>query len=212
MPRGATIKLEDAITQKEMIKIDVYKYLGNRFVEITNIYFLKPKIKGVNDFQSLDKWSTQELYDRISTDIEIFKIPELQKHMKVAKRMWNLAYYNKNTETLQKLYHLFNSPISKLSQIGSDIETMLLMMDKLANPPTKYMIRILNDILLRVGTIPNNVVPFRVIKDVYTHIVSLNHKTNIDDFQSVLEHIHNKINNIVDINAKKYLKKAKLIK
>ena len=213
LPRGERITLEETLTQKEMIKIDIYMYLGNRFVEMTNIFFMKPKVRhGPNDFDSVDMWTKQELYDRVSTDIEIFKIPELKKHMKVAKRMWNLAYYKNDNATIEKLYHLFNSPVSKLSQIGSDVETMLLMLEKLANPPTKYMVRILNDVLLRIGTVPTDVLPLRVLKDVYLHITSINNKSSAGDFQHVLEHIHDQINAVVDASAIKYLKAARLIK
>lgn len=213
LPRGKHISLEEAISQKEMIKIDVYMFLGNRFVEITNIYFLKPQLQNetMNNFNSMKMWSKNELLQRVSTDIEIFKIPELHKHMKVAKRMWNLAYYKNDEITMQKLLPLFNSSISKLSQILSDIETMMLMIEKLANPPTKYMSRILSDILLRMGTISRKILPKQKLNEIYIYITSLTYNSKKEDYQNAFDNIYIILNSIVDINAKKFLILNKLI-
>lgn len=204
LPHKKRILLGDALFQKEMIKIDIYIFIGNRFVEMTNIFLLQPIINGV-DLKLVDPWNYKEFENKILTDIEVFKNPELHKHMKVVKRMWNLAYHRKNNDLSQKLYPLFNSPVSKMSQIVSDIETMILMCEKLANPPTKYMIRSLNDALLRIGTIPIELLPYKSTKIIYDKINNLNYKSNIQIMQNTLEDIYKTLNTIVDRNAKDFL-------
>lgn len=204
LPHKKRILLGDAIFQKEMIKIDIYIFIGNRFVEMTNIFLLQPFINGV-DLKLVDPWSFEDFENKLLTDIEVFKNPELHKHMKVVKRMWNLAFHKQNHMLSQKLYPLFNSPVSKMSQIVSDIETMVLMCDKLSNPPTKYMIRSLNDALLRIGTIPNELLPYRSAKNIYEKINKLTYKSNVQVMQSTLENIYKILNTIVDKNAKSFL-------
>jgi len=198
------ITLEEAVKQETIVKVDIYAFVANRFIEITNFFFLKNK--DANGKVTYLSEHHGDFATQLKQDIAIFKTPSLKKHMKVAKRMWNLAVNESNKEILSILYPLFNSPLAKLSQIVSDCETMMLMVEKLANPPTKQMVRCLNDIKLRMGTIPPSLLSDASASKVYKTISRLHYDVSDKVLTNALGHIHDSLNTVVNTEARRFLK------
>jgi hypothetical protein len=131
--------------------------------------------------------------------------------MKVAKRMWSLAIHQNDTKKIATLFPLFSSPLAKMSQIVSDTETMLLMLSKLANPPIRKMVVALNDMKLKLGTIPKNVLKPEVASTVYNLVSHLHSHVDTHTLALTLEQIHDVLGAVVNAGAHKFLKKNHLL-
>ena len=203
---GKEFFLNNVLFHDTIVKIDVYALIFNRFIEITNTFFFLENINGTEIRPITTNLLTKDqLITRIKKDIEIFKI--LKKNMKVAKRMWNLAYLVKDEPMIKKLYSLFVTPLAKFAQVLCDIDTFLLMISKLKNPPTRYMIRSIQDIMYKMGSIPSVILPKNIVYEIYAKFNSLNNNTTTEELHSILVFVHDKCAPILDRHAKAYLQK-----
>lgn len=195
------ISLEEALTKKTIVKIDLYSLVQNRFIEITNFYVLKSKTED-NRIVSLSVETQRWDYiNKLKKDIIIYAQPSLKKLMKMSKRLWLKAIADKNNELLIKLYPLFSSGIAKLYQVLSDIETMMNMIEKLKNPPYRIMIRSLQEIKMRISTIRGDILSEKKALYIFTLIDDI----KIETYTKDLDKLYDFINDIVNINTAKYL-------
>jgi hypothetical protein len=148
---GKKLTLEEAITQKTAVKIDVWsKVQSNRFVEVTNFFlFIYIDEKGEEHVMNLE---LGDLIESFMKDIILYSTEEHKKSMKVAKRIWQLSTYLNYQEMLNKLYPLFQSDIGLLNQIASDIDVLKMMLVKLPNPPLQDMITEIDEFKSRLST------------------------------------------------------------
>jgi hypothetical protein len=208
--KGKTITLEEALSYKSIVKIDVYSLSQGRFVEISNFYLIKSKTKDGQIIQISQNQGTDYIR-QLNLDIVIFQKPELQKGMKLAKRLWLRAIYNKDEEQLLQLYPLFSSGTAKLSQILSDIETMQVMIDKLNNPPLRIMTRSLQEIKMRLGTISATDVPPAKMVKILKVIDTIKSDLSSEKFNQKLQKIYDLMTSIVHSNSIRYLKKRNIL-
>jgi len=201
---NVTLQLRDAVAMNTVVKIDIYSLINHRFVEVTNWFLLKSKRQGASTVTLSEKMGDYE--ENVLRDIEIYKNPALKKHMKLAKRMWLYAIHKEDEQMLKKLFPLFSSSAAKLSQILSDCETMMNMLEKLNNPPIRYMIRELEDIKMRMGTILSDTLPTKQANFVFNTINGLDYDVSSEKLTKSLAMIYDVLNDNVDRVSKKFLR------
>lgn len=136
---GFRLTLKEAIRHPTIVKLDLWAPVNGNFTEVTNFMLLM-----YIDDKGREHTINMKLADRITSligDIKLYSSPGHRKSLKVAKRMWALAQVIEDHETLKKLYPLFSSDAAALSQITSEIETLIMMLTKLSKPPMEMIIR-----------------------------------------------------------------------
>lgn len=206
-----TVYLEEAVAQGgSVIKIDVYSLIQGRFVEISNFFLIKSVNKKGDATILSSNQSGKEYLAHLMRDIVLYAQPFMKKTIKMAKRLWLRAVKEKDKELILKLYPLFSAGPVQLSQVLSDIETMQNMTTKLNNPPYRIMVRSLQEIKMRLGTVRGDTLPEEQAIKLFKMIDKINPDTTVDVFVYQLDELHDFINEIVDSTTIKYLKENKL--
>ena len=206
LPAGKTVTLQDALGQQTVVKMDVWALLGGRFIELTNWINLSAiDSKGVHH-QLSEPMENQ--VENIVKDVEIYKNPALKKHMKLAKRLWRYAILLEKNELVAAVAPLFATPAAKLSQVQSDVETLINMIDKLPKPPTALMIKELQDMKMRVATVPNSTLSINKAQRVYALIDGLGVNTPSRDFLAALDKVYDILGAAVDAYTVAFLNKV----
>jgi hypothetical protein len=114
--------LESCILQKGVIKLDVIVPLQGRFVEATTFFIVGNRDHLIN----MDDNFASHFADMLKEDIK-----ELwyDKPFKALKRLFSLARYEKNLPLLEKLAPILSGNVSLLSQVASDLETMVRLIE-----------------------------------------------------------------------------------
>jgi hypothetical protein len=201
LPFDKRMRLEDAIAQKTVVKLDVWCWINERFVEITNWFNLT-----CVDCESHHHLSLPfgNLVENLVKDIEIYTTPQLKGHMKLAKRIWRYAIVTGKGGIARRIAPLFSSSAAKLYQIQNDIEVLLNMMEKLTAPPMAKMLVELQEIKMRMGTVLNSVLPVAKAKEVFRLIDGISGDRN--GFVKSLAACFEIIQGAVDVYTKRYLK------
>lgn len=204
-PNDTKITLGKALIQKTIVKIDVWSCINGRFTEVTNWFYLKSQNnKGVNTVLSKDM---DNYLVSLKNDISEFKNPELNKQMKLAKRLWLYAVNTGDENMLNALYPLFMSGAAKLYQVKAEIETLRGMLDKLEDPPLKKIYKQVEQFKERVGSITDDILPNKKEANIYEIIDNIvNDKDNINKLSSGLKKLEKICDTSVDKYAKKYIR------
>lgn len=186
LPGNRTIKYKDALEHKAAVKIDMFAPINNRYIEVTNYFVLvlKDPDKNINLFLNVEF----DYENQIKMEIKKYASRTFYKPFKMAKRMWGLARYLKNYKDLELLTPLFRSGIAILNQISSEIETMILMLEKIDNPPINKMMNQIDEFKSRISF----VYEFKI------------HEINID---SLIDDITNSKSKVDKIEKLQFLKK-----
>lgn len=149
--RGKKIVLEDALTQPSIVKLDIWACPNGRYTEITNFFMLS-----YLDEQGKQHPVNIELDDRVDMllrDIRKYSSKQHRKSLKYAKRLWLLSDLKRSTDIAKRLYPLFSSNAALLNQITSEIETLMLMTEKLETLPIPIIIRQVDEFKGRMNSI-----------------------------------------------------------
>lgn len=206
LPKDVKLTLCSAIAQKTIVKIDIWAYINERFVEVTNWFYLKSisqKGQQIVISQDMDDYQVS-----LQKDITQFRIPELHMHMKLAKRLWVYAVSKNDHKTMEKLYPLFSSGAAKLYQIQSEVDTLNSMLKKMTHPPMKKMLHQIEEFKLRLATVREEYMKPGVEKRIYALIDLIIMQNNTDNkkLQECLAEIGDLLHQSVDKYVKAYLK------
>lgn len=210
LPGKHMIRLEDAITDDSIVKLDIWAPLKGKYNEITNFFLIV--------LQNPDGSETvlnAELGDRtkqLDKDIRKYSSPEHRNSLKLAKRLWNKALTTKDVELYDALYPLFDSDATMLSQISSEIEVISNILEGLPikDIPIKTLIkqidgfkeRITNTLEIQFNTKPL----IKIINDILSYYED--NQTTWDPLVIVhyLEDLDAKIKKPVEDYSRNYLK------
>jgi len=121
---GTQITLEAAILNGGDIKVDGILYLqskdgGARWLEVSNYVILKARGRAL----STDPFA-RKLGPSIAFDMMGYLGPEKHKAMKIAKRLWSISTYLKDTNALYLLAPLMSSDAALLHQLQGTVEAV----------------------------------------------------------------------------------------
>ena len=210
LPLGLDIKLEDALTHKSIVKLDIWIYLNKRYIEMTNMYMLTyddEDGKTHNLSVKPEKYETS-----LIEDLQKYSNRSVNKYMKLAKRLWVYAVLKDNKKIMFDLYPLFSSSASKMYQIAGEIETIENILKNIKKPLLSSIKANIEDWKTRLGTVMSDTLPTSVANDIYKKIDSV--IKNIHNKQyaiSTLEEISDTLIIYINKYVKRYLRKKNLM-
>ena len=208
LPQGKKLYLSAALSHGTVVKADLWALIDDRFMEVTNWFMIVSNDSEGNSVYLSEK---PDMYQSsLKRDIMLLKSPELKKHMKLAKRMWLYAISNNDSYTVHQLYPLFSSPIAKLYQIQSEIEILTSMLLKLKSPPLFLIEKQIALFKTRIGSVPDVYIGEDDEKKVLGYFDAAIKEAKAKNAEDTAKHLDSAfvlIRDIVDAEAKKYLKK-----
>ena len=140
--------------------------------------------------------------------LEFFK----EKPFKSIKRIWSIARVLQDTKTLTTLKHLILSDVSLLSQINSDCETMILLIEKQPQAIgyiTQEFLTVLDNLKYKIGI--DNVLSQEEQSEFLYAFETVINDFRFHKYKSVFEmlnDIHDHLNEIIKHLTLSYLKKV----
>ncbi len=129
------ITIEEAAKIKSVIKIDLIALVNNKYTEITNVLLLIAELK--NGKNIMINFEETNITDELSKDIEKMLFSQyFYNPFKGLKRMYSLARELKDKTMLNRLENMVTGNISLLYQIKSEIEAIILLLEKFKPPIT----------------------------------------------------------------------------
>jgi len=120
------ITLDEAIQQKSTIKIDVISYINNTFIEISENYYIK--LKNNSNFNEKELNETNIINSIKESEKEEIEDDNFNKALK-RQFSWRYAK-NKDDPKLKELEQFFNSDIGILNKTRSDLDVLILLLEK----------------------------------------------------------------------------------
>ena len=196
------ITLLDAISQGTQIKIDIWASINNRYIEVSNFYdmiiynkgkviILNPSSPNVNDKSS-------SYIDHMKNEIRKFSSPVFENFFKMAKRMWALARTIKNEELLRTLTPLFQGNVARLNQIKTDIQTLLLILERVPKPPYQTIMDQIDNLKVRISYVDDIDIDFDIIYELLDGIVNNYKKYSYNFTKKQLNLTMDNLNTLVD--------------
>jgi len=133
LPHKYKLELSQALRQDSVVKIDVWGKVDGKFTEVTNFFLIVAIDENGN--QTILNKPIGDREANLEAEILKFQTNDYRNSLKLAKRLWSRALLNNDTDTLNKLYPLFNNDVANLNQIVSESEVIIGMLEKLARPP-----------------------------------------------------------------------------
>lgn len=211
LPLGVKLTLKEAITQKSIVKIDIWIYLNNRYIEMTNWYLLLYKDEKLGKVTNLSI-KPEKYQSSLIKDLFYYNNPSVNKYMKLSKRLWLYAVMKKDKKLMYNLYPLFSSGAAKMYQIVGEIDTIKLILKKIEKPEINTIISNIEDWKTRLGTVMSDILPIQVAYHIYARINDIIAKKNdMDNIQYGLDEIQDKLNQYINRYVKLYFKRNKII-
>lgn len=210
LPLNLQLTLKDALSQKSIVKIDIWIYLNNRYIEMTNWYLLLYKETKTGKIQNLSI-KPEKYQSSLIKDLYYYNNPTVNKYMKLAKRLWLYAVMKKNKKIMYNLYPLFSSGASKMYQIIGEIDTIKSIIRKIDKPNYSTIFNNIEDWKTRLGTVMSDILPIQVAYHIYNRINDIiTHKNDIDNLLYGLDELHDKLNQYVNRYVKLYFKRNRI--
>ena len=199
LPLNKRLTLQEAITHKTIVKIDLWAPQDGNYNEVTNFFLIV-----MIDKDGKEVVLNEELGDRLISlnhDIVKYGSKEHRNSLKLAKRLWNRALFLGDKKMPKILYPLFQSGCNSLNQVAGESEVVRQMVEKLTNPPIDILLRQIDGFRRRITDV------FDVDFDpnpMYNIIINiLNNKI---DIVSGLTELEGMIKKVVEKHANNFLK------
>ncbi len=201
LPKGSLLSFEEALTQKSIIKIDIWTYLSGRYIEMTNWYAITYLEQNNSKPQYMS--SPIDNYEfSLKKDLAYYKNPSLRKYMKYAKRLWNYYVLKNMKSDMIRLYPLFSSGAAKMYQIMGEIETIVNILENISKPDMESIKNNIEDWKTRLGTLMNNVLPTDLSNKIFVKVNDiLREKSKKLIISQILD-----IKSILELEVNKYVK------
>ena len=200
------LDLADAISQKGVVKIDIWVYLNKRYIEMTNWYMLTYEDSSGKVHNLSIKPEKYE--SSILKDLKHYNDPVVNRYMKLAKRLWLYAVLKDDRKLMFTLYPLFSSGAAKMYQILGEIETISNILEKISKPSMETIIENIEDWKTRLGTIMSDILPISVDHNINERIDEIiASKKNKEVMLVHLKEVADKLNEYVNRYVRKYFKR-----
>ncbi len=183
---GRMITLEEACSQKAVVKIDEIVFLNDRFVEITNIYGLHYKTGD----ETVDSTLISNI-EGVTVDIEKLYYSNLNYSIfKAIKRIFSYCNYQYKAHYMQsytnyidiskKLLPILEGNVSLLYQLKSELDTIVVLYELFGNVSPVSIARQLDNMKNRLSTVTElkneDIIYFSEAIDQINNVHDLQHK------------------------------------
>jgi len=192
------IDLETAIQQKATIKIDVITFINNTFIEISENYYIRIGNKSNFEF---DKETNK---DTIIQSIKKSQLEEVadNNYNKALKRMFSgLMISNKKSPKLKVLVDFFNSSSGILNKARSDLDVLILLLEKNIDVKYEHFKQALDNIKYNIS--------YNTIKEYVDKFIALEKITDKRKLYIQLVKLRNDIFDVVNKESKILYNKIK---
>jgi hypothetical protein len=208
LPGDVKMTLEESVSMKGILKMDIIVYSNGRFIEESTFFILEDEngsyINVPQDFYSV-------FIDALKKDI--YKYSQHGKNFKLfkaVKRMWSLARLNRDYNMLRTLKPFIVSNLSLLGQISADLETIELLEEKTNKWPTKEINNAINLFAKNLSTVADMNLDQDMIISLINTLKSCNGKKCNGKFNKALEEFHDYLLEVINSNTLQYMKGIKL--
>ncbi len=200
--------LSDSLHDKTPVKLDIWAPINNKYIEVTNFFILSSKNQYLNTTEK-DLEKSSILKSLINEAVK-FASGIHYKPYKMAKRLWSIALFIKDIDTLKLITPLLNSDASRLNQIIGDVSVIILMIDKIKYPPYEFLLNEMDNFKTPLSNVTDIKVDTNAIFSKIDLIVN-NHK-HIDKNKLfiILGYIKQTLQDAVNSYALDYMKKVNL--
>lgn len=171
---GIKKTIVDALHDITHVKIDMICLINNRFVEVTNFFYLITNDGFIINFGlyaddprffSLPKQTLKKEIEKLFYSNYYFN------PFKGAKRYWALARQKRDKTKIFALTPLITGDLSFLYMLKSEIDTILTLLEKLKNPPILQINNQIDEIKIRLNyifEIKDKEILFNSLNDAYS--------------------------------------------
>lgn len=224
LPGNVIFKFTDGLRMDSLVKIDVITIINSRVVETTNVYYLA--YKDGNEFHHLQRGNVP---DQLKDEIEkLYYSDMFYSPFKMVKRIYAYSrlMYNKIQKDIEKGYYsyswekkefqdILNSIIpflggdeSYLYQLKSELDTIVLLLEKFKNPSPKAIFNTIDEMKIRISKI-------LFFNDAYvTNLCSLldfaNKQKNNDNKIEILEEVIDLMKKAINFRTINFLNSVRL--
>lgn len=130
--------LSMALRDKAIVKIDLIVLINNKFVEVTNIMSLA--YTHPDGFVIPINIDEKNLHDVEGLKFEVEKLYYSDKFyspFKACKRMYSICRAIKDYTYVERIVGIISGDVSSLYQISSEIDAIIILLERLKTPPIK---------------------------------------------------------------------------
>lgn len=157
LPGNKKITLENALKQHDShVKIDMIALINDRLIEVTNFFQLAyvSKEGKVLNIINIDVEENHNIPVHLPFEIEKLYFSNMfYSPFKMVKRMYSLGRNKKYIDLLNSIIPFVSSNISLLYQIKSEIDTIILIIEKIKKYPSKTIEYQLDEMKFRISTV-----------------------------------------------------------
>lgn len=219
MRGGKKITLLDALRQKTPVKSEIYAIVNGRYMEVSNFYYLAIYDKATQSFRVLNigDCQLQSTYiDQMKKEVRKLSSPPFENLYKMSKRMWLIGRSTKDRRLLTALTPLFQGNTARISQIASDISTLILVLTEIKNPPRTSIIDQIDNIKTRISYATDIGLDFTMVYKLIDSILSENDgsKRFNDDTRKgtikTLKKLYEYLKSVIRVQTIDFLKQVRL--
>jgi hypothetical protein len=149
LPGGINLTLEDALTHKSQINIELLAIVNNKITDLSNYFVLvftdsSGKEMAVNLPQSTITDFINYFKKNLQLSMKKLYYSELDyDYLKLVKRYWSYGRFTKDQKLINKLVPILNSNIALAGQLKSEIATIIKLLENI--PLSQIPIEILRN-------------------------------------------------------------------
>jgi hypothetical protein len=154
LPKNIKITLKQALAMKTPVKIDEIVFINGRFIEATNFLALSYEEEGEEYAVNIKIPEYNNPIIGLPREIEKLYFSNMYySPFKMVKRMYSLGRHNVDENLLLKILPFVSSNVSLLYQIKSEIDTIILILEKIKTPPMKSINKQLDEMKGRIVSV-----------------------------------------------------------
>lgn len=213
---GDKLTLEEAITHKSIVKIDIWAPINMRYTEVTNVYYLI--LEDADGKETVLNKKLEDYVGSLNKDIFKYASTTFRNSLKVGKRLWIKNNLLKRTNALERLYPLFYSGASALNQIKEEAVVIQEMLEdrnrrssdvaKNFNVVKPIIMNQLDEFKKRI----NNIYDIKFNASELYKMLDKITNSNMNDMTKNIEKLIKLLKPIIESHAAGYLIDKKLIK
>ena len=183
---------------KSMIKVDVISFIDGLFVPFSNVFSFRSG-KNVNINEDTATTSVQDMKAEMK---EYYKD---KNYMKYCKRLFSLAKIDHDQARINRLLDLFNSDCGIIYKVGSDIKTLIELLQ--AGHKSKKIIVKVQGELQQLKSNLANINQFKIPDRIYQKFNNCSSKTGAKSMINALQRLFTMTDRITQLNTLRMMRK-----
>ena len=199
---GTKYPLKSALEDPSLFKMDIIKYDGVKFIDVSIIYDLR------NPDNSKKKLVAYNTRRTLLSDIDTYESEE--QWFKVLKRMFSLLKYDykyrqrkQNIYLLVALTKIFNSQLGQVYQVKTMIDTLVFLMDSFKTLSKQRIYRNVNLIIEKLSNIYDKDV-VALEKGIVGDLLAILKNKGIDE-RTLLSKAYRDLEHVLHYKSKQYV-------